>query len=136
VVGGVVFIALIAGLVFFLLKKKRSARQPKKEPGDVSSFPKTMPDSSFPAPGPKELDSPANYDKSYDGSISELHSPPQYYPQQPALSHSNLAELESSNPGPRTSYYKPGQQTRPQQEMSDVNYPAKASKHFQIELPG
>lgn len=135
VAGGLIFIALIAGLVFFLLKKKRSASQPKTEPSDVSSFPGTTPDPSFPPPGPKELHSPANYDKGYDRGINELHSPPQYYAQHPALSQSNLAELGSSLPGPRASYYKPGEQTRPQYEMSDMNYPVRASKHFQIELP-
>lgn len=137
VVGGVIFIALIAGLVFFFLKKKRSSQQPRTERSDASSFPAAAADPFASSPGPKELYSPASNDKWSNSGVSELLSPPQYHTEYPVLSHSNLVELESSGPGPRTSSYSPGQQTRPQQEMSDTNYyPERSTKHFQVELPG
>jgi hypothetical protein len=136
VTGGVIFIALIAGLVFFLLKKKRSSTQQKAGPSDASGYPAMTPDPYASPPGPKELYSPANNDKWSNSGSSEMLSSTQYQTQYPALSHSNLVELESSNPGTRMSHYAPGQQTRPQQEMSDMNYPDRSPRHFQVELPG
>lgn len=80
VVSGVVVIALLAGLIFFLLKKKRTtAQHPKME------YSKIMPDSWVASPDPKELYAPANTDKWSDGSVSELHVPSQYHPQQSEL---------------------------------------------------
>jgi hypothetical protein len=117
VVGGVIVIALIVGFIyFFLRKKKTSAKQQNLE------LSKPRPDSSVHPSHLVELYAPITKEKWSQGSSSELSVPPQYYPQQHELNSESLVELQSNVPGPRASHYAPGQQTRPQYEMSDANY--------------
>ena len=118
-VGGVAVFAGIAGLVLFLLKKRRSSKPPIAETTEVNSMPHT----AFVAPAPQEMHSPESSNRWSGGNSSE-------------------PQMSESAAGPRTSYpyYAPGQQTRPfpQQEISQVNYPDTRtfSRHFNIEMPG